>query len=87
MGTNEMWAQMKKYTRAHCNYSIGSLRRNIPAAFDSISNENINNEMKHFMFCYLEGLIPGKELDQRLKKYKTAVKSKLTLLSSVNFFL
>ena len=27
------------------------------------------------MFGYLEGLVPGKELDEALKKYKKAVKS------------
>jgi len=27
------------------------------------------------MFGYLEGLAPGKELDETLKKYKLAVKS------------
>ena len=27
------------------------------------------------MFGYLEGLIPGKELDEKLKKYKKAVLS------------
>ena len=73
-----VWAQMKRYTRAHCNYSITSLRQNVAAAFDAITQENITNHLrkvKHFMFCYLEGLVPGKELDQRLKKYKTAVKS------------
>ena len=73
-----VWAQLKRYTRAHCNYSIHSLRHNIPAAFDSVTQENIINHfrrVRHFMFCYLEGLVPGKDLDQRLKKYKTAVKS------------
>ena len=73
-----VWAQMKRYTRAHCNYSIQSLRVNIPNSYESITNENIQNhcrKVRHYMFGYLEGLVPGKELDEKLKKYKTAVKS------------
>lgn len=73
-----VWAQMKRYTRAHCNYSIQSLRRNIPDAFNSITEENIANhfrKVQHYMFGYLEGLIPGRELDNKLKKYKKAIQS------------
>ena len=67
-----VWAQAKRYTQTHCNYSIHSLRRNIPAAFDSITDNNISNHFRkviHFIFRYLEGLVPGKDLYQRLKKY------------------
>ena len=73
-----VWAQLKRYTRAHCKYSFPSLRKNIPLAYDSVTVENIRNhfrKVRHYMFCYLEGLTPGKELDQALLKYKTAVKS------------
>ncbi len=73
-----VWAQMKRYTRAHCKYSIQSLRVNIPQAIESITKDNIANhfrKVKHFMYCYLEGLAPGRDLDQKLKKYKKAVKS------------
>ncbi len=73
-----VWAQLKRYTRAHCNYSIQSLRKNIPDAYDSVTLENILNhyrKVRHHMFCYLEGMVPGKELDDTLKRYKTAVKS------------
>ncbi len=73
-----VWAQLKRYTRSHCNYSIRSLRFNIQATIDSISLENVQNhfrKVKHFMFCYLEGLVPETDLDERLKKYKKAVES------------
>lgn len=36
-----VWAQMKRYTQAHCNYSIQYICRNIPDAFNSITKENI----------------------------------------------
>ena len=66
-----VWAQFKRYTKAHCNYSIQSLRKNIPTSYDSVTLENIQNhvrKVKHYMFGYLEGLAPGKELDDTLKK-------------------
>ena len=73
-----VWAQLKCYTKAHCNYSLPSLRKNIPLAYDTVTLDNIHYHFRkvcHYMFCYLEGLIPGKELDKALQKYKTAVKS------------
>ena len=73
-----VWAQLKRYTKAHCNYSLPSLCKNIPLAYDTVTLDNIHyhfRNVRHYMFCYLEGLIPGKELDKVLKKYKTAVKS------------
>lgn len=68
-----VWAQMKRYMRAHCNYSTPSLKKNVPASPENIANHF--RKVTHFMFGYLEGLIPGQELDERLKKYKTAAKS------------
>ena len=73
-----VWAQLKRYTKAHCKYTIQSLRKNIPDSYDSVSLENIQNhfrKVRHFMFAYLEGLKPGQELDEALKKYKIAAKS------------
>ena len=73
-----VWAQLKRFTKAHCKYSLPSLRKNIPLAYDSVTLDNIQNhfrKLRHYMFCYLEGLTPGQELDQTLVKYKTAVKS------------
>ena len=71
-----VWAQ--RYIKAHCKYSLPSLRKNIPLAYDSVTLENIQNHFHkvwHYMFCYLEGFTPGKELDQTLVKHKSAVKS------------
>ena len=45
---------------------------------DSVTVENIRNhfrKVRHYMFCYLEDLTPGKELDQAVLKHKTAIKS------------
>ena len=36
-----VWEQLKRFTKAHCKYSIQSLRKNIPDAYDSVTLENI----------------------------------------------
>ena len=73
-----VWAQSKKYTRAHCKYSLPSLRKNASPALDSVSLESIKkhfNKVRHYMFAYLEGL-PGEiDLEKQVKRYKKAVKS------------
>jgi transposase len=35
-----VWAQLKRYTKGHCKYSIQSLRKNIPDAYDTVTLEN-----------------------------------------------
>ena len=70
-----VWAQLKRYIKAHCNYLIMSLRKNVPLSYDSVTLENIQKhfrKVRHYMFAYLEGLIPGND---RVKKYKKAIKS------------
>ena len=64
-----VWAQLKRFTKAHCKYSNGSLRKNIPLAYDSVTMENIHNhfrKVRHYMFAYLEGLTPGVELEMHI---------------------
>ena len=70
-----VWAQLKRFTEAHCKYSLPSLRKNIPLAYDSVTICNHFRKVRHYMFGYLEGRTPGKDFDQALMKYKTAVKS------------
>ena len=72
---------IRSTTKAHCKYSIGSLRKNIPLAIESITTENIKNhirKVKQYMFAYLQGIKVGKELDETIKKYKKAIKSHRT---------
>ena len=68
-----VWAQLKRYTKGHSKYTLPSLRKNIPLAYDTVTLDNINNhfrKVQHFMFGYLEGLTPGAGLNEALKKYK-----------------
>ena len=77
--TERVLAQLKRYTRGRCKYSLPSLRTlDHSLAYDTVTVDNIRNHFrkcKHFMFAYLEGLTPGTELDDRVKKHKTACKS------------
>ncbi len=73
-----VWAQLKRYTKAHCKYSFPSLKKNIALAYQSVSIENIKNhfrKIRHYMVAYLEGHTPGTELDEIVKKYKKVLKS------------
>ena len=37
------WGQAKRYTRAHCNYTIAGLRKNVPHGLDYVTVDNIRN--------------------------------------------
>ena len=69
-----VWSQSKRYTRAHCDYTVASLQRNIPLALQSVSAENIANYVRrcrNYMFAYLEGSAVGVELEEKIKVYKS----------------
>ena len=69
-----VWSQSKRYTRAHTDYTIASLRRSIPEGLKSVSKENIANYVRrcrNYMFVYLEGSAVGGELEERIKFYKS----------------
>ncbi len=49
-----------------------------PHAIESVTKDNVANhfrKVRHFMYCYPEGLAPGRDLDKKFKKYKKSVKS------------
>ena len=78
-----VWAQAKRYSRAHCKYTITSLRRTVHPALDSVTMENIQNhfhKVRHYMFAYLEGISEGSELEILVKKYKAVIKSHRQIL-------
>ena len=82
---DRVWAQLKQFTKAHCNYSLPSLHKNIPLESDSVTVENIRNhfhKVHHYMFCYFEGLSPGKELDQESTKLQLNLTDELASTSN-----
>ena len=69
-----VWSQRKRCTRAHCDYTIASLRRSIPLGLKSVSAGNIANYVRrcrNYMFAYLEGSAFGPELEEKIKLYKS----------------
>ena len=73
-----VWAQSKCYAKAYCTYMLSSLRKMMPLALDTITEENIRNfhrESRHYMFTYYEGHVAGGDLEEQVKKYKIAAKS------------
>ena len=72
------WAQAKRFTRHHCNYTIGSLRKNVPEGLDTVSVENVQNyykKVRHYMFGYLLSFSGGPDLEEQVKKMKKQYKS------------
>ena len=70
------WAQAKRYTRAHTNYTIQKLRTDVPVALDSVTVENITNyfrKVTHYMFAYLQGIAGGSDLENGVKKMKEII--------------
>ena len=69
------WAQAKRYSRAHCNYSIVGLRKIVPDALDSVIHENICNhfrKVRQYMFGYIEGCTADPEYVKKCKKLYTS---------------
>ena len=69
-----VWAESKKYTRAHCDYSFNGLETTINPALNSVPLDFIRKyfrKMRDYMAAYREGLIAGPELEKIIKKYKS----------------
>ena len=69
-----VWAQSKKYTRAHCDYSFKGLEDTIIPALDSVNLDTIRKffrKMRDYIKAYKEGFTAGPELENAVKKYKS----------------
>ncbi len=67
------WAQAKRYSGAHCNYSIVGLRKVVPDTLDSVTHEKICNQfrkVRQYMFGYIGGCAAGPKLEEYVKKCK-----------------
>ena len=68
----------KRYTRVYCDYKFNSLRSTVPTALDSIAKETILNYIqrsRNYMFSYLKGSSPGKEIEKEVQKLRKQYKS------------
>ena len=70
---NPYWV-LKRYTRAHCDYTFPGLERTIVPALESV---RLNTIKKHFRKCrgymqaYREGNSGGKDMEKAVKLYKS----------------
>ena len=72
------WAQAKRYTCAHTNYTIQRHRIIVPDGLDSVNLDNIRKyfrKARNYMFAYLEGIAGGNLLEDKIKNYKNYYKS------------
>ena len=68
------WGQAKRYTKAHCNYSLVSLRNIINPSLDFVTLDNMQKyfrKARDYMFAYFEGCTAGPGLEKHLKVYKS----------------
>lgn len=68
------WGQAKRYSRAHCNYSIVSLRKVIVPSLDFVTLDNMQKyfrKARDYMFAYFEGFKAGPALETKIKAYKS----------------
>jgi hypothetical protein len=77
-GIERVWGHSKRIVRAHCDYSIVSLRETVPFGLDSITVDTIKayiQRSRHHMYLYLGGKKPGSEMEKAVKKLGKAYKS------------
>ena len=71
-----VWAEAKRFTGKHCNYTPPQLEQTVEPAFDSIDVQLIRKYLRkareYMNTCtYREGHSAGPELLQAVKKYKS----------------
>ena len=77
-GIERVWGHSKRTVRAQCDYTLPSLRTNIPKALDSVSVETIQKYIqrsRHYMFAFLGGSKPGTDMEKMVKKLGKEFKS------------
>ena len=68
-----IWAESKRYTREHCNYTFKTLEATIGPSLDTISIELIRKyfrNMREFLAAYRDGVTMGPDMQNALKEYK-----------------
>ena len=69
-----VWAQAKRYTRAHCNYSFNGLLRTVGPVLDSVDTVLIRKycrKARDYITAYREGHVPGQQLEDAVKQYRS----------------
>lgn len=69
-----VWAESKRYTREHCDYTFPGLECTIEPSLDSISVDLIRKyfrKMREYLACYRSGVTIGPDMQKVLKEYKS----------------
>ena len=69
-----VWGQSKKFTRAHCDYSLKGLENTLDESLDTIPLNTIRRffrEMRDYLAAYREGLTLGPQMEAAVKQYKS----------------
>ena len=81
------WGAAKKFTRENCEYTLSSLKTNLPLAFDSISVEQIRAYARlswRWMDAYRHGL-SGKAAEYAVKNNKSHRRINEDVMNRINF--
>ena len=74
-----LWSDIKKFLRAHCDYTIQTLRANIPAAFASITVTACRRYFAHvarYMRAYSKGTLSLAQVEWAMRKYTSHRRAK-----------
>lgn len=69
-----IWAESKRYTREHCDYTFNTLEAAIGPSLDRISIDLIRKyfrNMREFLAAYRDGVTMGPDMQNALKQYKS----------------
>jgi len=70
----QIWAESKRYTREHCDYTFNTLEATIGPSLDGINIHLIRKyfrKMREILAAYRNGVTIGPDMQNALKKYKS----------------
>ena len=73
------WGQMKKYLRSHCDYSLETLRTELPNAIASVSVTTIRRYYAHvcrYMKAYSDSTLTLSQVEWSMRKYSSHRRAK-----------
>jgi hypothetical protein len=73
------WGQMKKHLRSHCDYSIETLRRELPVAIASVSMTTVRRYYAHvrrYMQAYASNNLSLAQIEWAMRKYSSHRRAK-----------
>lgn len=74
-----LWGGMKKYLKKHCDYTVKTLKENIPKALDSISKTEIRRYFAHvarYMRAYATESLSLPQIEWSMRKYTSHRRAK-----------